>query len=109
MTIESTPQSLQHEPLEQALERRGWIAAQAGVHLRRLDDRARRGDKPVEPLGLVELRDRPALGVAGGDASARLEVLLYRLGVGVGSYHAQALLIELDPRLEELHGPREQD
>ena len=62
------------ELAEQPLELLGRLAAEPGVHLGRLDDRARRRDEPVEARRRVELRDRAGGRVAGGDALDRLEV-----------------------------------
>src|SRR6266536_1769535 len=73
--------SLLHELMEELSQLLARIAGDAGVHLRGLDDGARRGDEPVEPRGRVELRDRPGCRVARGDLLGRREVRAHRLHV----------------------------
>ena len=53
--------SAAHETLEEVIELSRRIARQAGVHRRRLHDRARRCSQPVEALGRIEAGDRPAV------------------------------------------------
>ena len=53
--------SAAYETLEQVLELSRRIARQAGVHRRRLHDRARRRSQPVEALRRRQRRDRPAV------------------------------------------------
>ena len=50
---------LANERRDEVIELGGRVIAQTGMDLARLDHRARRGDEPVEPLGLTESGDRP--------------------------------------------------
>src|SRR5204863_6851125 len=69
------------EELRELLAR---LAAEAGVDLRGLDDRAGRGDEPVEARRRVELRDRPRGRVACGDPPCGRQVRAHRLRVELG-------------------------
>ena len=81
-------------------ERLLGILTQARVHGRGLDHRARRRHEPVEALGLLELRDRPGVRVAGGDPRHRVEVRAHLGRVEAGGEGRQARLVERGARRE---------
>ena len=64
------------------------------MDLGRLDDRARRRDKPVEPLRGLEPGDRPGRGVTCGDALDRLEMRPDGGRVEVGREGREASFVE---------------
>src|SRR5205807_9536492 len=98
-----------HQLFEQALQRCFQIVVYAGMHWRRLDDRAARGDEPVEAGSLSESSDRAGVGSAGADFGDLVEVAVDHGRVDARGQRFEALVVAADARAEESGGGREED
>src|SRR5450755_2091618 len=96
------------EPVIERVERGRRVAAQAGVDLGGLQDRARGGGQPAEALRGRQGGDRPGAGRGVADLYERVEMVGEIGDRHIGVERPQARVVEADPGAEKAELPTEE-